>query len=138
MNASSGGSLIFLAADQGTGGRGRGERKVVVASVVLFSPACMECLVLRMQSTGLHFPVPRYLLLCYLHIFSVRLPRCPNACTFVQNGKEKRISMTLHMTDFSLSSFSLIEEGAETGSEFAMQTLRSRCGGARNSQSKQQ
>ena len=103
---------MFLAPDQGTGGRERGERKVVVASLVLFSPACMEGLVLRMHSTGLHFPVPRYLLLCYLHFYSVWLRCCPNARTFVQNGKEKRINIKLHLTNFLLSSFSLIAESA--------------------------
>ena len=138
MKASNSGSLMCLEPDQGTGGRERGEREVVMASLVLCSPACMECLVPRMHSTGLHFPVPRCVLLCYLHLFSEWLPCCRNARTFVKNRKEKRINIKLQLTDFLRSSFSLIEEGSETGSEFAMRTWRNRCGGARKKQSKQQ
>jgi len=109
MKASNSDSFMCLAPDQGTGGRERGEWEVVVASLVLCSLECMECLVLRMHSTGLHFPVPRCLLLCYLHFL---LCGYHVAVSLVRSNKtaKKNASTKLHVIELLLSSFSFIEK----------------------------
>ena len=101
------------AQDQDTGGREKSERNVVVASLVLCSPACTECFVLLTRSTGLHFPVPRCLLFCFLHCYTVYMLSCRQAPASLPNCKAERINTKLHLTRVCSFSLAGVEEGVE-------------------------
>jgi len=66
-----------------------------VASLVLCCPASMECLALRMLSTGLSFPAPKSLSFYYLRRLAVWLQLFCQALAFVHSPRDKPISLSL-------------------------------------------